>query len=628
VVGAYTAILLWRPVLWLALLPALLPVFDLAPRSGWLYLNELDLLVLLTAACGYARLCPAPPIPLPRAIVLPFTALLLIWTASAVTGLASLTTLDLNDLADYRSPLNAARIWKGIGWAALLLPLFERSICSGGANLRRLFVPGVLFGLAATCLAIAWERRLFVGLLNFSTEYRPTALFSAMHTGGAALDAYLALTMPFVAFLLVRRGSGRILAGLVLATLAVYASLTTFSRGLWLASALSLLIGAATYERRLAAQVAFALALLWPARALGTRALACLFALAAAAAAIQLRARPLRRRRTLLVFGAAALFATVVPIAGGSYARERASTVGRDLSSRMAHWRDVLHIIDSHPGARWLGLGLGRFPENYLWFNQDGEFPGALRFSPHLILAPARYRAGYGEMLRVEQTLDGVSSEPLRLTLTVRRSDDVHLHAAICERWLLYPANCRAIPLRMPPPDGAWHAVQADFALTVREGLFGPPIVLELAAAAGSGRIEVGGVSLRDARRELVRNGDFARGFDHWFFTSDRYHLPWHVKNMMLNALFETGWIGTGALAALLVCLARHLVRAPQPQRSIYLASLTGVLAVGLFDSVFDTPRLTLAFFLFVFAASADQGQEDPEPGPDAQAAVHFDPPA
>lgn len=627
IAGIYAALLLWRPVMWLALLPALLPVFDLAPRTGWYFLNELDLLVLITAACGYARLGPLPCAPLPRAVVLPFTALLLVWTGSAVAGLASLGTLGLSDLADYRSPLNAMRVWKGIGWAALLLPLFERSAGSGGANVRRLFVPGTLIGLAATCFAIVWERGLFVGVLNFSTEYRPTALFSSMHTGGAALDAYLALALPFVAFLLVGKEPYRLMTGLALAVLTVYASLTTFSRCLWLAMAISLLVGAAAYKRRLSMHAMLAMALLWPAHALGYRALALLLGLAAAASAIWIRVRPQQKWKTLRMFGVAVLVACAVPIVGGSYASERASTVSRDLSSRIAHWRDVLHMIDSRPGAQWLGLGLGRFPENYLWLNQGGEVPGSFRFDGHLTLTSPRYRAGYGEMLRVEQTLDGAISGPMSLTLTMRRSANTHLHAAVCERWLLYPANCRVIPLRLPAPDGAWRAVRSDFALSVRQGWSGPPIVFELAADAGIGTIDIGAVSLRDASHELVRNGDFARGFDYWFFTSDRFHLPWHIKNMMVNALFETGWIGAAALLTLLVCFARYLGQAPQqPGRSIYFASLAGVLTVGLFDSVFDTPRLTLAFFLFVFAASAGHGQEDAETGARAKPAVHFDP--
>ena len=53
--AGYAALLCWRPALWLFLLPALLPSLDLAPTTGWFFLEEIDLLLLITVGCGYAR---------------------------------------------------------------------------------------------------------------------------------------------------------------------------------------------------------------------------------------------------------------------------------------------------------------------------------------------------------------------------------------------------------------------------------------------------------------------------------------------------------------------------------------------------------------------------------------------
>ncbi len=73
-------------------------------------------------------------------------------------------------------------------------------------------------------------------------------------------------------------------------------------------------------------------------------------------------------------------------------------------------------------------------------------------------------------------------------------------------------------------------------------------------AAAGDGVLDrqcqpraarVDDMSLVDARgRELLGDGEFARGADHWFFTSDRHHLPWHAKNLWLHFYVEQGWLG------------------------------------------------------------------------------------
>ena len=49
-VGAYAALLWWRPALWLLLVPAALPWLDLSTWTGWFYIDELDLMLLATAA--------------------------------------------------------------------------------------------------------------------------------------------------------------------------------------------------------------------------------------------------------------------------------------------------------------------------------------------------------------------------------------------------------------------------------------------------------------------------------------------------------------------------------------------------------------------------------------------------
>src|SRR5471032_1739027 len=203
---------LWRwPASWLLLVPAVLPWLDLAPWSGWFYLEEIDLVLLATAVVGYWRLGGQAPV-----ASLPPLALVLLGLVGAASAAAT------------------------------------------------------LLGLLFTALAVVWERMLFPGLLNFSSEYRPTAPFSAMHTGGAALDAYLAMSFPFVAWWLVAPRSRRQLAaaaGLLL--LGLFTGFATFSRDVFLAYAASgalvaLLVGGPQLRRghwRLAPVAAVALLL-------------------------------------------------------------------------------------------------------------------------------------------------------------------------------------------------------------------------------------------------------------------------------------------------------------------------------------------------------------------------------
>jgi hypothetical protein len=237
--AAYGAWLWKQPQAWLLVVPALLPVFDLAPWTGWFFLEELDLLLLATAAVLYWRIgAAAAPAVFPPFFRFAMGLLLLAVAIAALIGLLPLAPLDMNAFSSYASHYNSLRVAKGFLWAALLLPLLRATAGEGLVNLRRWFVPGMLAGLALACLAVVWERYVFPGLLNFSSDYRPTAPFSAMHTGGAALDAYLALSFPFVALWLLDGASRwRTAAALGLLMLACYAGFATFSRDMYLAYA-------------------------------------------------------------------------------------------------------------------------------------------------------------------------------------------------------------------------------------------------------------------------------------------------------------------------------------------------------------------------------------------------------
>jgi O-antigen ligase len=93
-----------------------------------------------------------------------------------------------------------------------------------------------------------------------------------------------------------------------------------------------------------------------------------------------------------------------------------------------------------------------------------------------------------------------------------------------------------------------------------------------------------------------------------WFTTSDRFHLPWHIKNLVLNILFDQGAVGlllfvmltAGTLYRLIAGAARAHPLAP-----FIAAALAGFLLVGLFDSLVDVPRLAFLFYLLTFVGLA-----------------------
>lgn len=239
----------WRPQAWPVLLPALLPIIGFATWTGWIVFEEFDLLVLAVAAGGYARrawtgLAPdAPPgrrhwhrssaAALIGLIVALFAASTLV---AMFRGFSDAGGFSFGWFQGYREPLNSLRLAKPLFAALLLWPLWnaaQREDADGSAQRLSL---GMMLGLLGASTAALWERLAFTDLLNFSADYRTTALFWEMHVGGAALDGYLALTMPFaVREMLTAPTKARWAFAAAVTALGTYACLTTFSRGVYLA---------------------------------------------------------------------------------------------------------------------------------------------------------------------------------------------------------------------------------------------------------------------------------------------------------------------------------------------------------------------------------------------------------
>jgi O-antigen ligase len=103
----------------------------------------------------------------------------------------------------------------------------------------------------------------------------------------------------------------------------------------------------------------------------------------------------------------------------------------------------------------------------------------------------------------------------------------------------------------------------------------------------------------------LLRNGDFARAPDYWFYSVNDF-WPWHIENTWLLVLLETGWIGLlcflGVLGFTFMRLLGRSGHAP-PHRAVWLAALGGFSVVATFNSQFEFPRVTLMFFLILLLA-------------------------
>lgn len=242
----------WPP-LWLVALPALLPWLGLGAWTGWLIVEEMDLAILAVAAGAYLRWAVRPWPRLragrdSRRMLAWCQVLLLLWTASVLVAMLRGVIAATGWPADsssawsagwwqgYRDPLNALRLAKPTLAVLLLLPLWWQLQQRPGQRCADQLSLGLMLALVGTTLWCLWERLAYPGLLNMATDYRTTGPFWETHVGGAALDVWLALTLPF-ALRLWRMASA---PWAVVATGAailggVYAGLTTFSRITYLA---------------------------------------------------------------------------------------------------------------------------------------------------------------------------------------------------------------------------------------------------------------------------------------------------------------------------------------------------------------------------------------------------------
>lgn len=240
-----------QPARWPLLVLPLLPVIGLMPWTGWLVVEELDLVVLAVAAGAYCRLAlqaAATPGDVRRGATLP-AWLLLGLVAGSTLHAAALGVSDAGGWRwgwwhGYREPLNAVRLVKPIVEVLLLLPLWSHAQRVDAKRSHADLRTGLAGCLLATSLAVVWERVAFTGLLNFSTDYRAVGLFWEMHVGGAALDAILAMALPVAVAALSRER--RVVPWLALActvALGLYAAIATFSRIVFVAVPVALAIG-------------------------------------------------------------------------------------------------------------------------------------------------------------------------------------------------------------------------------------------------------------------------------------------------------------------------------------------------------------------------------------------------
>jgi len=345
-----------------------------------------------------------------------------------------------------------------------------------------------------------------------------------------------------------------------------------------------------------------------------TPVLAAAICVALAAGAIRKPVWPdVLRWQAVTVAGMAAVAAILGIFGGGAYMGDRFATGGQDLDNRMMHWRLGLDIPKSD-ADKWLGVGMGRFPANYFLAGNPKQHPGDYRIKQEenntfLTITGGLHLISWGELLRVTQRVSEPGERAV-VTTRVRAEKDVGLHFEVCEKHLLYNGACLLGKVNVKGASGAWQPIRVELKGSApRHGNWFAPRLLafSMGMESGGGVADLDDVALTDANgRQLLANGDFSDDGARWFSSSDRHHLPWHIKSIFLNVLFEQGVVGAtlwGLMVAAALWRTGFGTASSQPLAPALAAGLAGILVVGLFDSLLDAPRLAWAFYLLILIA-------------------------
>jgi hypothetical protein len=274
---------------------------------------------------------------------------------------------------------------------------------------------------------------------------------------------------------------------------------------------------------------------------------------------------------------------------------------------RFSQWRDSLAMIDDSWRARLFGMGVGRYPETFLLKNRWGLIPGNFRYEAHE--GRSFLRLGSGDSLYIGQIVPVSPGRRYALSAEVRAVRGAgQLDVYLCEKHILNSSDCQSYIIAVDGQGWVQRRIQIDSrGLGHRVGILPPaPVELSFANQRAGSIIDLTGVQLTDADgRNLVANGDFAAGADRWFFTTDDY-LSWRVENVWLQMLFDQGWLGLLTFTSLTVYLVAGLLRRLGRGDALacgLLASIAGILSVGLFGSILDSPRIALLFYLTLLLA-------------------------
>lgn len=602
----YGAALWFRPWLWVPVAPAVAVLGDFSTWTGVSAIDALDLMMLTTLGVVLARYSGVR-VKRWRSGYIPLVILLLwaSWGIATVLGLAGASSILDSVIDGAPAMLDPWLVGKGLFWALLTIPMWRRTrSVYGGRTVLALLSYGLIGTLAILSLVVIWERHVFVGLFDFGNVFRVTGTFASMRTGGAYIEAFIALAFPLLLVWLIdqRRTRWRVL-GALMVILSSYAMVVTFSR----AGYGALVVGAGLV------------------------------------AGVFLLRRSNEKVKPLLALAGALVLAVAValPVVLGAFAQDRLGRSQQDLITRLDHWGHALGLLGEDIFSPVLGFGFGQYTLQYILFAEEDRIPGT--FAMHQELGDTSLRLSAGRSVYLDQSVDAQPSQTYRLNARARAvgPESASFTVSLCRKELLYSQNCRGTELKVPsgkatetqsqaPVEagreliaeldqllaeqrddeevlGEWVELSADIEYSGSDGRSWVPTgPMKLSIGNGRGVVDITQISLVDAKhRQLLANGKFDKGSRYWLFVTDQ-DLAWHIHEQYIEVLFAQGLLGLGALFALIGIAAIRLKDGIERGDDAALglaAGLMAFLAVGLLGSTLDAARSSFLFYCCAFAA-------------------------
>ena len=380
------------------------------------------------------------------------------------------------------------------------------------------------------------------------------------------------MALPFVLVCLLRPRPLTLLAMFVTAIVAGYALVVSYARAAYAAALISMLTATVGW--------------VWGARHRNT----------GTASALALSAL------VLLTIGG--IFAAAV---GSGFMARRFGTVVSGLGDRQENWSGGMALREDSLASGLFGNGLGTYPRIVLARKPENRLP-----TNFLVSEDGGYRflsLHAGLPIYFGQKVPVQPNQQYRLFLALRSPDGKGaLTVLLCEKMLLYSANCRRTTFRARI-SGKWEdfgAVISSVGLDEHTILawLKRPVELSFVDPVPGTIIEIGHIRMLDPQdRNILANGDFSRGTERWYFTDDQ-HAIWRIENQYLMTLFETGALGLLSFVLLvgtaLVGAARAMAGGDCMAAAV-AASLLAFLCSCVFDYLLEGPRLAALFYMIAF---------------------------